>query len=150
MSFKKLPRKFPSLLFQSGPFITGMISSLVCVFWITINTGLKESLGGYGAHPLLLGRAVPRPSETNDCFLLFFNTPKERRFLTFLQEHISASDKPHSQGILILVSIKFQLFSFVLRTVGHQFSLFFTVSFIPQSLYSIESWQGTVENQKQL
>lgn len=87
-------------------------------------------------------------------FTLFFNTPKGRRFLKLLQEHSSASDKPiYSQGILILISLKFQLISsfyvIVCCTAGHWFSVVFSVSFLPHGLYSIESWQGTVENQKE-
>lgn len=44
-------------------------------------------------------------------FTLYFNTPKGRRFRRLLQEHISTSDKLDSQGILILISLKFQLIS---------------------------------------
>lgn len=76
------------------------------------------------------------------------------QFLKLLQEHISRSDKPYSQGILILISSKFQLISsfyvVVCCTAGHCFSLVFNVSFIPHGLYSIENWQGTVKNQNEL
>lgn len=71
--------------FQSGPFIRGLISSLVCGFFfrIIINIGPKEPLRGYGAHPLILGRTVPKPSETNDCSLYVLIHPREGGSLDF-------------------------------------------------------------------
>lgn len=78
-----------------------------------INTGPKASLRGHGAQPLILGSAVPKPLETNDhlLYFFFFNIPKRRRLPKLLQEHISASDRPYSQGIKILISLTFQLIS---------------------------------------
>lgn len=43
--------------------------------------------------------------------IFFFNIPQRRRLPKLLQEHISASDRPYSQGIKILISLTFQLIS---------------------------------------
>lgn len=81
---EKWPRKFPTMLFLEWSFYNRLDFIISVCIWMIINTGLHESLT-CGAHPLILGRPVPRPSETNDCLLYFSIHPKEWDPLSFSQ-----------------------------------------------------------------
>lgn len=156
--------QIPLCAFLESPFNNRPDFGISSCFWIIINTGLKEALRAYEAHPLILGRAVPRPSKTNDCLLYFLIYPREGDSLNSSKNIFQHLTKPYSQGILILISLKFQLISSfyvaVCCAAGHWFSyptwplfhrimLFHIRSYLSPILY-FARWEGGQDDPFQL